>query len=540
MSNNSRSWSGASRRGFMGLVGAGALAAHAPRATHAQETPTRGGIARISQAVEPPMLVSAFNSSTYIALVSTKVLEGLVEFDDQQNARPLLAERWEISPDGKTYTFRLRQNVTWHDGRPFTSADVQFSAMKVWKELHPRSPITWGALETVDTPDAHTAIFRLARPVPFLMAMLGGWESQVIAKHIYDNTDIRANPANNAPVGTGPFVFREWRRGDFVRLERNANYWQQGRPYLDQVIIRMMPDAGARAAAFEAQEVHAGFFSAVSLSDVRRLAALPHIGVDTKGYDMFAPVYIMEVNNRHPILRDKRVRHAIMHAIDRRFIIDNVWFGYGKAATGPIASASPYYTTEGVPQYPFDVARANAILDEAGHRRGAGNMRFKLTTEYGPGAEIARTAEFMKQALTRVGIDLELRSSDLGTFIRRVYTDYDFNISQNWLYTLPDPSAGVQRLYYGPNIRQGVAFANASGFGTPALDALWEQAQVENEPARRRQLFHQAQRAIQEELPNLTMFEMQFVTIFNKRLRNHTVGADGGYYSLRDAYLAAS
>lgn len=527
------------RRETLGLLGAGSLATAWPYGAIAQEQPRRGGTLRISQAVEPPMLVSGFNSSTYIALVSTKVMEGLVEYDDAAKPKPLLAESWDVSADGKAYTFRLRRGVTWHDGKPFTSADVQFSAMEIWKKLHPRSPITWAPLEAVDTPDSHTAVFRLSRPQPILMAMIGGWESQIMPKHLYDGTDIRTNAANNAPIGTGPFVFKEWKRGDFVRLERNPSYWQSGKPYLDQVFIRMMPDAGARAAAFEAGEVELGNFSPVSLSDMKRLGALAHIGVETKGYDMFGAVYIMEVNNRHAQLKDKRVRQAIMHAVNRKFIIDNVWFGYGKEATGPIHSSSPYYTTEGVAQYPFDVARANKILDDAGYARGAGNLRFKLTTEYGPGAEIARTAEFLKQSLARVGIDLELRSSDLGTFIRRIYTDYDYGLSQNWLYTLPDPTAGVQRLYYGPNIRSGVAFANASGYARGDLDKLWEAAAVENDQAKRRQMFHQAQRIVQEELPNLTMFEISFVTIFNKKLRNHTLGADGAYASLRDAWLGA-
>ena len=131
-----------------------------------------------------------------------------------------------------------------------------------------------------------------------------------------------------------------------------------------------------------------------------------------------------------------------------------------------------------MPQYGFDAARANRLLDEAGFRRGAGNMRFKASIELTPSSEFSRVSEYMKQALSRVGIDIEIRTSDLGTLLRRLYTDYDFNVSQNFLYMLPDPSAGVQRLYYGPNIRPGVVFSNASGWSTPALDKLWEEALV--------------------------------------------------------------
>jgi peptide/nickel transport system substrate-binding protein len=529
---------GASRREFIAGSAAGIAAISLPGMALAQEQPVRGGILRVAQAAEPPMLVSAFNTSTFIGLISSKILEGLVEYDFQMNPKPLLAESWTVSPDGKTYTFKLRGGVKWHDGQPFSSADVQFSAMEVWKKRHPRSLVTWANLQSVDTPDAATAVFNFAKPIPFLLSFLGRWESQIVAKHIYADKDVLTNPANNAPIGTGPYVFKEWKKGDFVRVERNPTYWQAGQPYLDQIIFRFITDAGSRAAAFETQEVHLGCFTPVSLSDMKRLAALPHIGVETRGYEMFGAVYLMEVNHRHEQLKDKRVRQAIMHALDRKFIIDTIWFGYGKVATGPVTSASPFYTTAGVPQYAYDVAKANKLLDDAGYKRGANNMRFKLTTEYPTiQAEIARTAEYMKQALGRIGIDLELRASDLATAIRRYYTDYDFNVTQNWLYSLPDPSAGVQRLYYGPNIRKGVAFANASGYSRPDLDKLWDEALVETDVAKRKVLMHKAQQIVQEDLPNLTIAEMQFLTVFNKRLRNHTTGADGAYSSLRDAYL---
>lgn len=528
----------ASRRDFIAGAGAGLAAVGLPTLAFAQEQPVRGGTLRVAQAAEPPMLVSAFNTSTFIGLISSKIFEGLVEYDFQMNPKPHLAESWTASPDGKTVTFKLRAGVKWHDGQAFSSADVQYSAMEVWKQRHPRSLVTWANLQSVDTPDAQTAVFNFAKPVPFLLAFLGGWESQVVPKHLYAGKDILTNPANNAPVGTGPFVFKEWKKGDFVRVERNPTYWQAGKPYLDQIIFRFMGDAGARAAAFETQEVHLGCFTPVSLSDMKRLAALPHVGVETRGYEMFGAVYIMEINHRQEQLKDKAVRQAIMHALDRKFIIDNIWFGYGKVATGPVTSASPFYTTEGVPQYAYDVAKANKLLDDAGYKRGANNMQFKLTSEFPTiQAEIARTAEYMKQALSRIGIDLELRASDLATAIRRWYTDYDFNITQNWLYSLPDPSAGVQRLYYGPNIRKGVAFANASGYSTPSFDKLWDEALVETDTAKRKALLHRAQRIVQEELPNLTIAEMQFLTVFNKKLRNHTTGADGAYSPLRDAYL---
>ncbi|HYB44068.1 MAG TPA: ABC transporter substrate-binding protein, partial [Candidatus Methylomirabilis sp.] len=337
--------------------------------------------------------------------------------------------------------------------------------------------------------------------------------------------------------GTGPFVFKEWKKGDFIRLERNPNYWDKGKPYLDAIVVRIIPDAAARAAALEKGEVQLGVFNPVPLSDVKRLTALPNVKAETRGYEYFAPMYMAEINLREEHLKDGRVRHAILHALDRKFIADNLWFGFAKPATGPIASSSPFYTTQGVPQYPYDVARANTILDEAGYKRGAGNMRFKITLTFAPiQPEVPRTAEYIKQALARVGIDVDLQNLDLATFIRQVY-NWEFELTQNYLYLLPDPTLGVQRLYVGSNIKKGTPFANAAGYENKEVDAVFAAAQTENDAAKRKELFARAQRLIQEDLPALNLLELSFVTLYSTKLFNHTMGADGPYGSFKDTYL---
>ena len=136
------------------------------------------------------------------------------------NPKPALAASWKISPDGKTYTFNLRRGVTWHDGKPFTSADVKFSAEEAWKKLHPRGKATFAKVTSVLTPDPHTVVFNLSEPAPMMMSALNAYESQIIPKHIYEGRDISTNPACNAPIGTGPFVFKEWKKGEFIKLAR--------------------------------------------------------------------------------------------------------------------------------------------------------------------------------------------------------------------------------------------------------------------------------------------------------------------------------
>jgi peptide/nickel transport system substrate-binding protein len=505
--------------------------------TSASAQPSSGGTLTIVQGAEPAVLVSGVNTSTFIGTVSTKIHEGLLDYDFDFKPRPALAESWNVSGDGKTYTFRLRRGVSWHDGKPFTSADVKFSLEEIWKKLHPRGRTTFAKVTAVDTPDANTVVVRLSDPTPMMLTALSSYESQVLPKHVYAGKDFTTHPALNAPVGTGPFVFKEWKKGEYIRLEKNPSYWDKGKPYLDAIVVRIIPDSAARAAAIEKGEVQLGVFNPVPLSDMKRLLALPHVKAETKGYEYFAPMYMMEVNLRHEVLKDKRVRQAMLHALDRKFIADNIWFGYAKPATGPIASSSPFYTREGVPQYPHDVARANKILDDAGFKRGAGNMRFKVSLTFPPvQPEIPRTAEYIKQALGRVGIDVELQNIDLATFIRQVYA-WDFALTQNYLYLLPDPTLGVQRLYVSSNIKKGTPFANAAGYENKDVDAAFTAAQTENDFAKRKELFARAQRIIQEDLPAFNLLELTFTTLFNAKLVNHTLGADGPYGSFKDTYL---
>ncbi len=522
-------------RGFTAFAVLLTLLAGAARPVGAQ--PRTGGTLTIVQGAEPAALVSGVNTSTFIGTVSTKIHEGLLDYDFDLKPRPVLAESWGVSPDGKVYRFKLRRGVTWHDGKPFTSADVKFSLEEVWKKLHPRGRITFSKVTAVDTPDASTVILTLSEPTPMLLAALSSYESQVLPKHVYEGKDFTTHPALNAPIGTGPFVFKEWKKGDFIRLERNANYWDKGKPYLDAIVVRIIPDGAARAAALEKGEVQLGVFNPVPLADVKRLTGLPTVKAETRGYEYFAPMYMMEVNLRDEHIKDKRVRHAMLHALDRKFIADNIWFGFAKPATGPIASSSPFYTTQGVAQYPYDVARANTILDEAGFKRGAGNMRFKVSLMFPPiQPEIPRTAEYIKQAFARIGIDVELRNIDLATFIRQVY-NWEFELTQNYLYLLPDPTLGVQRLYISSNIKKGTPFANAAGYENKDVDAAFAAAQTENDLAKRKELFAKVQRQIQDDLPALNLMELTFVTLYNAKLMNHTMGADGPYGSFKETYL---
>ena len=256
--------------------------------------------------------------------------------------------------------------MRWHDGREFTSADVAWSLLNVWKTLHGRGRGTYLNVTGAETPDPSTIIIRLGKPSPAIMNALAASKSQILPRHIYEGTDVLTNLANNAPVGTGPFRFKEWQRGSAIVLERNADYWDSPRPYVDRIVYRIIPDGAGRAAALESGEAQVAGDNPVPLNDVQRLSQVPHLIADKRGYTSVNNVHYMEFNLRRPQLKDVRVRRAIAHTINRDLIARAVWFGLATPSTGPIPAALSKFYSPDVPSYKLDVTQANALLDEAG------------------------------------------------------------------------------------------------------------------------------------------------------------------------------
>ena len=500
--------------------------------------PKRGGSLVMILNPEPAILAAGLNSSSPVYTVSPKIFEGLVTYDPQFKVLPQLATSWQQSADGLTLTFKLREGVTWHDGQPFTSADVQFSFMEILKKLHSRGTATFGQLVAVETPDATTAVFRLAAPAPYVMRALAGAESPIMPKHIYAGSDPLKNPANVAPIGTGPFKFKEWRRGSHITLERNPNYWDAGKPYLDQLVFRIIPDGAARAVALENGTVHYGTQYIVPLNDVARLRKLPHLEVTTAGYEYNTSVNYLEFNLRRPQLQDVRVRRAIAHAINQDFLVKNVWFGFAERATSPMTNKQAEFHTADVTQYPYDLKKAEALLDEAGVKRGAGGTRLSLTIDWSPsGEQFRQTAEVIKQGLARVGIAAEIRNQDSPTYLRRVWTENDFDINIYSASNIADPVIGLQRFYWSKSIQKGVPYSNGAGYANPAMDSILERAAVENDPSRRRQLYVDMQKMVMADLPQLGLVYIQWFTIHDTRVRGLNTTGLGPYESFSGVWL---
>ena len=514
-----------------------AAAGHA-RTSQAAE-PRRGGTLNLVIQPEPPILVSLTHTAGPTTRVSPKITEGLLTFDLDFRPRPQLATYWQVSDDGLRYTFALRRGVKWQDGRDFTSGDVAYS-ISLLKQHHPRGRGTLSSVREVETPDAHTATIALDKPAPYLLAALTASESPIVPRHVYEGSDPLNNPNGRAPIGTGPFVFKEWQQGSHIILERNPTYWDPGKPYLDRIVVRFIADANARAVALETGEIHLAPDTPVPLGQIEALKSNPALLIETRGYDYQPIVYRLEFNLANPYFAKREVRAAVAHAIDRDAITRVVFYGWGRNAPSAISPALKQFHNPDIPRHDFDPKKAEALLDAAGYPRGPDGIRFKVFHDYMPYSEAyQQLGAYTRQALANIGIGVTLRAQDVPTWFKRTYTNRDFDFMSNGMSNSFDPTVGVQRLYWSKNFKPGVPFSNGSGYSNPEVDRLLEAAAVESDPARRRELFKAFQVIVATDLPDVNLVTGANLTIANRKVRDHTTTIDGPSANFADVWLEA-
>ncbi len=518
------------------LAGLGALSGLSGPAW--AETPVAGGALTINIGTEPPVLLLIAHTAGAAYNTSAKTNEGLLTYDFDFNPQPLLATEWTVSEDGLRYWFKLREGVKFHDGSDFTAEDVKFS-IETLKEHHPRGRATYAHLREVNVLTPHEVELLLNSPAPYLLTALASFESPIVPKHLYEGKPILENPLNTAPIGTGPFKFVEWVRGSHVLYERNPDYWDGGKPYLDRLIIRFIGDAAAGAAALETGEVQVSANAPVPLSDIPRLQENPALGFESRGYGFTNSISRAEFNFENPHLADIRVRHAIAHVVDRDFIVAAAYQGHATALTGPVSQDLAKFYYADVPRYEINPAKAEALLDEAGYPRGADGYRFSLTIDpTQPVGPPKLTADYIAQVLDGIGIKATVRTQDFATFVKRVYTDREFDIAIEGMSNLFDPTVGIQRLYWSKNFKPGVPFTNGAKYFSDRTDELLETAAIETDEKKRFDLFAEFQKQVVEDLPVLDLVAPTPYTIFDRKVRNHTIGAEGLFANGAEFWIA--
>lgn len=522
------------------LVGVAALALGLTlgHASAGEEAPKRSGSLIASWGgLEPAALFVPPGGPAASSFTATKVLERLIKMERDLSFSPVLALSITPSADFKTYTIKIRPNVKWHDGQNFTVDDVVFNAMSYWKPI--AVGVGFKSLESAKVVDQDTVTLNFSSPISefSLKSYLADW-ALVIPKHIYSQGDIYTNPANNQLIGTGPFRLKNWARGSHVEYVRNDDYWDKKLPYLDRLTIRYWRDPASRAAAFEAGELDIATLNPIPAPDLPRFVKDPRFVIEKAGYENSTWISTVEFNMRRPLTANPDVRHAMLHAIDRNFIADTVYYQLAKPAVAPLVSSNTQFFTDDVAKYPFDPAKAGALLDKAGYPVKNGT---RFTIDFvvaGWFPENIKLGQYLKQAFEEIDVKVNMQIADRPTALKRIYGDYDYDIAVANNNQAMEPIPVVTKFYTTDGMLKGVPFRNATGYSNPVLDKIVSDMAVETDPARRKAMAADFSRIVMTDAPLVPLAEIFSVTVANKAVRNHSNSANYMNETWSDTWLS--
>ncbi len=484
----------------------------APAETAASEpantasNPKYGGTAVVATTVDHGDLQPLISTDDFMYAIAVNIFNKLVRFAPDWSIAPDLAETWEISDDGLTYTFHLRQNVKFHDGTPCTSEDVKFSMDYFTTKGAMAS--SFSSVKSIEAPDANTVVVTLSEAsAPFLYNLAWG-ASMILPKHLYDGEDLTTNPYNKKPVGTGPFKFVEYVPNDHVTLEANLDYFD-GRPYLDKLIFKFIPQPETAKAAYDAGEVDAlGYGAAPGFADV----GLYKDRQDSRVIINKLPaVWRVAMNLNDPILSNVKVRQAIAYAIDNKKIVDTAFGGVPVVLenANPVPPSLAWAYNPDVAAYPYNPEEAGKLLDEAGYPLKDG-VRFKTTAKYAtwiPGVD--EWWQLVKEMLAAVGIQMDLVVIDTPTWMDAVITKEDFAFTlEGGVIIDPD----ILRTFYATDGGE-----NPMSYSNPEVDKFLAEGSKVADPAKRAEAYFQAEKLIANDVPSIPIFSPGTVTVWNSK-----------------------
>jgi peptide/nickel transport system substrate-binding protein len=445
----------------------------------------------------------------------------LLVLDENYTVQPDLAESFTAAPDGKTYTFKLRRGVTWHDGTPFTSADVKYTYEFYAdpKNAAILQPV-FKDVATVATPDDFTAVVNLKVPnAPFIILAA---TQLIIPKH--HHSKVGKDAFKKAPIGTGPFRIKEWKPQEYTTIEAYDGYYQ-GRPNLDRIRENIVPEPSVRTIALDTDAVDSSVWP-LAPEDTLRLMA------DAKFAHFRAPgtaVNHFSLNNKKPQFQDKRVRQAMLHAINRDPLVLDLLKGLAVKATSNLSPAVEAFYNKDVVQYDYNPTKANQLLDEAWGKPGGGGIRVNAAGEKLSftcfviiGDALRRSeAELVQRDLKAVGIEMKLQDFGVAEILSKARAgDYDSAIF-NSTYGTADPDAST-------TLRTG-ALNNFSHYSNPRVDELLDQGLMETDPAKRAAIYKEIQEIVAEDVPFLYIMYWETVLLFNKRIKGLPAKATNPY-----------
>jgi len=500
----------------LGMLGCDRQESGTPVAEHTGK-PAYGDTIIEASIGEPSTLLPVLASDSASSDINGLVYDGLLRYDKNLQLEGVMAEAWEISADNLTITFHLRQGVKWHDGAPFTSADVLFTYRMY---IDPQVPTSYAEdfkqVAHAEAPDPYT--FRVTYRQPYAPA-LESWGAAIHPKHLLDGVDVTKSPLGRAPIGTGPYRFIAWQPGEKLVLEANPDYYA-GKPYLRRVVYRIIPDSSTQFLELQSGGLDFMGLTPIQYSTQTDTPAFRR-GFNKYRYLAFGYTYL-GYNLRKPLFKDVRVRQAIAHAVDKQELIDGVLLGLGRAATGPYKPDTWVYNPN-VRNYPFDPAAARALLESAGwhdadgdgvREKGGQRLAFTIVTNQGNDLR-AKTAEIVQRRLKEIGCEVQIRVVEWATFLKEFIFPGNFDVTILGWTGGPEPDQ--YNIWHssktGPRELNFIHYQNAE------VDDLLERGRRTFDQAERKRIYDRFQEILAEDQPYTFLYVPEALPVVARRFR---------------------
>lgn len=502
--------------------------------------PKTGGRVVVGFPQEPDRFWRPFTQAAVAAEVSQLINLSLVMVNEKNEFVPALltevptTKNGGVSADSLTWTLKLRKDVKWHDGKPFTSADVKFTyEMMMLPGTDVTSRVGWDLITSAETPDDYTVVFKFkAVDTGFLQRL---FTVPVLPKHLLSGLaakEFNANKWFRAPVGTGPFMFKEWVSGDHITVVKNPNYFIKGQPYLDEIVYRVVPDANSLLNMVETGEVQLQFRVQDDLATL--VDSMPNA---TRVTVQSLSPWTIWLNDNDPLFKDFRTRQALAYGFDKEIICKQVYRGLSEPADGLISPQLWAYNPN-IKKFRHDVEKAKALLDLVGWKDTDGNgvreahgvagvkdgtpFQFETTTIAGEQIRVQLLSLVIAQ-WKEIGVLGQLRLVDAATQQSTMLTNNNFQTAYSYSGQYPDPD--LSRLYLDRTKYNNKL--NYSGYSNPKVDEILTASLATADQEKRKDLLWQAQVIIAEEQPQLFVGWRSNSTAINKKLHGYLPSPGG-------------
>jgi len=487
---------------------------------------------------EPSNLLPVLASDSSSSDINGLVYSGMVRYDKNFVLEGDLAKSWDISDDGRTITFHLREGVAWHDGKPLSSADVLFT-YQVY--VDPKTPTSYAEayrqVTSATAPDPLTFVVSYAKPYA---PALASWGVSILPKHLLEGVEITKSPLSRQPVGTGPYLFKEWKAGEKIVLEANPDYYE-GSPYIKRVVYRVIPDQSTQFL-----ELQSGGLDYMGLTPIQYSTQTDTIAFkrhfNKYRYLSFSYTYL-GYNLERPLFRDRRVRQALTHAINKQELIDGVLLGLGQPATGPYKPDTWVYKQD-VKRYPYDPERARALLAEAGWSDSDGDgtidkdgtpFSFTIVTNQGNDLR-AKTGEIIQRRFREVGVEVKLRVIEWASFLKEFINPGNFDATILGWSTGPEPDQ--YNIWHSS--KTGPRELNFVKFKNREVDEQLELGRRTFDQTERKQHYDRIQEILAEEQPYTFLYVGESLPAVARRFRGIEPAPAGITHNFIKWYVPAS